>query len=568
MLYFYNALVSTDDTSRETAVAESPQPVRRADAGRKGLRGVRMLGELAARLARLQDPEALQQTALAHAQTIFRCRAAAICLWDERTGRLRTVRATGPAADADLGTLIERPAVRQTVIDGRAPLAPAEVAVPAGRGTWPLAAVIPIAGEKDLLGLLVLGAPAEGHRFDESDRALMAAAGRVIAMAAETSLLHARFRREMQRRIDEARSELHRASAELSRLKTFNEELFESVPVGIVVFDRHFRVTFRNAAAQRLWAPDRNVLDAVRRTDVARLDPQWEASLREVLDMRRPWLAEAVTLGSPDPDAARLNLACSPLMSQRQGVVGGVLIVEDVTYRLRMEQRLEVSERLAGVGRLAAVVAHEINNPLDGMQRLLNLACRVAEGGEGERLGSYLRQVRTGLGRIGTIVRDLLDFSRSASGTVEPMDIRKILAEAVRTMRPVADEASVEVGVDCAKDLPPLRSGHLYHAVLNLVKNAVEATPAGGHVSVGAQCTGGALLIEVADTGPGIPEDALPRLFEPFYSQKAVGKGTGLGLVISRDLVRKQGGTLSAANRAGGGAVFTIRVPLAPEAEG
>jgi len=567
MLYFSNAFVSGKDTSLEVRVAESQQPRGRTSDAGEVLRGVRMLGELAARLARLQDPEALQQTALAQAQAMFRCRAAAICLWDERTGRLRTVRATGRAADADLGTLAEAPAVRHAVLERSEPLAPAEVTVPAGRGRWPVAAIIPIAGAADLLGLLVLGDPAGAHRFDESARALMATAGRVVAVAAETSLVHAQFREQVQRRLQETRGELKRASAELARLKTFDEELFQSVPVGLVVFDRHFRVTFRNAAAERLWPPDRNVLDGVRRTDAARIDPQWEASLREVLDMRRPWLAEAVRLNSPDAKGSRLNLACSPLMSQRQGVVGGVLIIEDVTHRLRMQQRLEVSERLAGVGRLAAMVAHEINNPLDGMQRLLNLASRAAESGEGGGLASYLDQVRTGLDRIGTIVRDLLDFSRSASGTMEPMGISQILTEAVRTMQPAADEAGVAVAVDCADDLPPLKSGHLYHAVLNLIKNAVEATPAGGHVSVRGRCTDASLVIEVSDTGPGIPEDALPRLFEPFYSQKAIGKGTGLGLVISRDLVEKQGGILSAANR-DGGAVFTICVPLAPGTEG
>jgi len=551
-------------------VVESPQPVRPSSGPAEPLRGIRLLADLAARLAHLEGPEALQQAALDHARTLLRCESAAICLYNDDRGQLRVARTTGRAADADLSRLLEVPRVRQRVLHDREPLVleAGDLAAPAGKTTWPVRAVVPIVGRDDLLGLLVLGDTPEGTAYDETDRALMTVRGNVVAMAAETSLVHSRFRDEMQRRMDQAVRELNRASAELARLKTFNEELFQSVPVGIVVFDRQFRVTFRNAAAERLWAEDRNVLDAVGRTDAARIDPDWEAGLREVLDMRRPWLAETVTLTRPGREPTQVNLACSPLMSQRQGVVGGVLIVEDVTQRLRMQQRLDVSERLAGVGRLAAMVAHEINNPLDGMQRLVNLAARAVERGEAERIDTYLGQVGRGLGRIGTIVRDLLDFSRSASGTVEPMPIREILAEVVHTMQPAADEAEVEIGVACDADLPPLKSGHLYHAVLNLVKNAVEAAPAGGHVHVGARCADDALVIEVADTGPGIPEDVLPRLFEPFYSRKALGKGTGLGLVISRDLIQKQGGTLSAANRAEGGAVFTVRVPLAPGAGG
>jgi signal transduction histidine kinase len=101
--------------------------------------------------------------------------------------------------------------------------------------------------------------------------------------------------------------------------------------------------------------------------------------------------------------------------------------------------------------------------------------------------------------------------------------------------------------------------------VLNLVKNAVEAMPGGGQVEVRAECRGGALVVEVADTGPGIPEADLPRLFEPFYSSKPEGQGTGLGLAISKDLVEKQGGTILACNRAGGGALFTVCIPIAPQ---
>ena len=550
---------------------ESPKPPCGGAAPEGAVARVRLLADLATRLARLENPESLQQVVLDQAQTVFRCRSAALCHWGPEAGRLRPGRAVGALATADLNTLVDVAAVRQTVIDGREPLVvgPGDTPVRAVGADVEIQAVVPIVGADDLLGILVLGDVFGREVYDACDRAVMVAFGSLVAMATETSLFHAEFRQQMGRRINEVTAELKGASAELARLKTCRfEELIASVPVGMVVFDKQFRVTFRNTAAQRLWAEDAGLLDATRQTNVARVDPDWEVALHEVLDMRRPWRAEAVTLQAPGHEAVRVNLACSPLMSQREGVLGGVLVIEDVTQRLRMQQRLEVSERLAGVGRLAAMVAHEINNPLDGIQRLVNLAIRVAGEGRPERMASYLEQVGTGLDRIATIVRDLLDFSRSAAGAMEPMPIRNILGEAVRTMQAAADEAGVEVTITCDADLPPLKSGHLYHAVLNLVKNAVEATGSGGQVAVSARCADDTLIIKVTDTGPGIPEDVLPRLFEPFYSGKAMGKGTGLGLVISRDLVQKQGGTLSAANRAEGGALFTIRVPLAPGAGG
>ena len=533
--------------------------------------GVRFLADLAARLARLEDAESLQKTALDRAQALFRCRSAALWHWGPGTERLRPGRAVGALVGVDLQGLADVPAVWQTVIRGRKPLVigPADVPLRVSEVDLGIRAVVPIVGADDLLGMLVVSDVLADEVYDACDRALMIAFGNLVAMATETSLVHAEFRQQMERRMSEVTADLHAASAELARIKTCRfEELIASVPIGIVVFDREFGVTFSNPVAQGLWGRGHNVLDAIARTTVSRLDPEWESGMHEVVDMQRPWRAEAVSLKTPTHETVEVNLVCSPLMSHREGVLGGVLIIEDVTQRLRMQERLEVSERLAGVGRLAAMVAHEINNPLDGIQRLVNLSQRAAGEGQPERVGPYLERVGTGLERIGTIVRDLLDFSRSAGGAVEPMPIPRILTEAVRTMQPAADEAGVTVTVACDGDLSPLKSGHLYHAVLNLVKNAVEATGDGGAVTVSARCNGDALVIEVTDTGPGIPEEALPRLFEPFYSGKAMGKGTGLGLVISRDLVEKQGGTLSAENRPQGGARFTIRVPLASSRPG
>jgi signal transduction histidine kinase len=567
MLYYSNTIrrpFSPPVVFWGTFVADSQQPERPCRADDDAQRGLWLLADLAGSLASLEDPEDLQEEILDHALEMFHCSSGAVCMWDEDRACLRPGRTAGRAKDFNPEQLLGVPEVRDSVLGRRRPhfLAEPGLALTSSAGGWRGMAIIPIASSEGVLGLLVLGDVADGATFAEADLALMAALGGVAAVAAETALVHAQFRAQMGRSMTEAMAELTRATAELQRLKTFNEELFDSVPVGIVVFDRDFRVTFRNGAADRLWPDDRSIIAAARRTDVARQDPDWEANLRDVLHMQRPWLAEEVVLQRAGAEAGRVDLACAPLVSTRGDVAGGVLVIEDATQRIRMEQRLAVSERLAGVGRLAAMVAHEINNPLDGIIRLVNLARRVGDETGDQRIEKYLADAQRGLQRLVTIVRDLLDFSRSAAGAVEPMPICDLLTEAAQALAPAAERGGVTVRATCAPDVPPLKSGSLYHVVLNLVKNAVEAAPRGGRVDVAARTEAGVLVIEVADTGPGLSQDALAHLFEPFYSLKVPGKGTGLGLVISKDLVEKQGGTLTAANRPDGGALLTVRIPI------
>jgi signal transduction histidine kinase len=548
-------------------VANPQQPAPLPPVSPEHLKGLWLLADLAEQLVTLDDPKALQAELLEHALQMFECSSGAICLWDREAGRLKLGATIGHIAGLRAEEILQAEQVLATVMSKRRPLVLEEGGQSIGLGpaAWHGMAVIPISGSQDVLGLMVIGdRPEEGPGFSEADGALMMVLGGVAAVAMETHLEFAGFRQDMARRMTQAMAELTRAAAELHRLKTFNEELFDSAPVGIIVFDRELRVTFRNAAADRLWPDDRSIAAGARRTDVGQRDPEWEAGLRDVIHMQRPWMIEDVTFSRAGHEPMRVSLACSPLLSAGGSVAGGVLIVEDVTLRARMEQRLAVSERLAGVGRLAAMVAHEINNPLDGILRLVNLARRVGAESDDGRIEKYLSEAHKGLMRMVVIVRDLLEFSRTAAGTAEPKSITELCNQAAQALEPAAEKAGVKIAVDCPTDLPPLRSAILHQVVLNLAKNAVEAMPKGGRVELRARREDDAVVLEVADDGPGIPAEALAMIFEPFYSVKPKGQGTGLGLVICKDLVEKQGGTITVANRPEGGAVFTVRLPLPP----
>jgi len=549
-------------------VAKQKRPVRKLSTIPDSSSSLWILADLAEELVSLDDLESIQEEVLKRALLMFRCRSGAFCPLDGKSGRVRIGPASGNVRGLKPEAILAAKPVREVVVDKRRPLLVADPATVLGaHWAWRGMAVIPIRGADSLLALLVIGDLAEGRAFTDSDAALMAALGGMTAAAIETHVAMLEFRRQVGLRMTDMVAQLNRTAAELERVRTFADDFFESVPFGIILFDREFRVTFHNRAADRLWPEDRSVLQAARRTGIAHSDPDWEGDLRDVINMQQAWLAEAVAVEQPGHDAIRVNLWCAPLVSGKNNLVGGVLIVEDVSQRVQMERRLAVSERLAGVGRLAAMVAHEINNPLDGILRLVSLARRAGTEAGDPRVEQYLADAHKGLMRLVAIVRDLLDFSRSASGAVDPMPLRETLSEVARTMAPAAEKAGVRIGIDCDDHLPPLRSATLYHVLLNLIKNAIEAMPSGGRVEVRARSLPDAVVLSVADTGPGIPPEVLPRLFEPFFSLKATGKGTGLGLVICKDLIEKQGGTVAAANRPEGGAVFTVTIPVARSRE-
>jgi signal transduction histidine kinase len=292
-----------------------------------------------------------------------------------------------------------------------------------------------------------------------------------------------------------------------------------------------------------------------------------------------PWSLRCSRAGAPalvEPLAARyrttlaLNLAVMVL-----ALLLGAFTVQQSRRRERLEaasreearvreleRQLFHAERLATVGRLAAGIAHEINNPLEGMANYLALARdAVARGdrAEGER---HLRRVKEGLDRAAAVVHQVLAHADPAKAPLQLLDINQVLRETSRFVESRQDFRGVAFALELAGGPLLVRGSQvmLGQVAVNLVLNACEAQPRGGEVRISSRREDGYAVAEFADRGPGVAEGDRARIFEPFYSTKST---TGLGLSICHSIVQQHAGELTVLAREGGGAVFRLRLPAA-----
>jgi signal transduction histidine kinase len=226
-----------------------------------------------------------------------------------------------------------------------------------------------------------------------------------------------------------------------------------------------------------------------------------------------------------------------------------------------LRERLRVHEKLAMIGKLAAGVAHELNNPLDATLRCVRMAMERVEGDDEGR--EYLDLAHAGLLRMADIVKSLLTFSRHAAIEQKPEPLARLVEEAsVGVAMAIGDESPrIVPTLDEDVKATPVPRG-LHQVLTNVLRNAADATGRSGHVEVRATRDADHLRIEVRDDGPGMPPAVLSRIFEPFYTTKAPGKGTGLGLPISARIVEKFGGAITVECPPAGGTVVKVTLPM------
>jgi len=267
-----------------------------------------------------------------------------------------------------------------------------------------------------------------------------------------------------------------------------------------------------------------------------------------------------------DRAAVAFERLAAALVEERGRLAGKVDELTAANRALEdVRESLLRSEKLATVGRLAAGLAHEVGNPLGAIAGYAEVARSRLPPGADPELGVSVERIAQAAARIDRTVRDLLDFARPVPLTLRPVSLAAALEAALRLARVQARFRKVDLVLDLPEDLPPVLADehHLAQLFLNLLLNAGDAMQGSGRVRVSGRPAAGGVEVEVADTGPGIAPEDLPRVFDPFFTTKDPGEGTGLGLAICHRIAETFGGSIEAENGPEGGAVLRLRLVAA-----
>ena len=338
--------------------------------------------------------------------------------------------------------------------------------------------------------------------------------------------------------------------------------VIDSLPMGVLIFDQQLKVVIANQMVYSILNTGEYVHHILAEGTDRKAYGDWGGILRSVLDTGQRANFNAVEYGN-NGDTKLLDIECTVLKFESENLSnGGALVLQDVTEKVNMTRQLSQSERFAAIGKVAGKVAHELNNPMDGILRYINMAIRSIEKNEFEKPAEYLIQCRQGLMRMTNIVSELLDFSRGSYLTFESLPLINVLEEAVKTIEPCVGDVKIEIIKKSSAAAAYSGHGNLFQVFCNLIKNAVDAMERAGKLDITIDSDEEMVIIRFADTGPGFDSERAEDIFRPFFTTKSHGNGTGLGLAICADLIKKYKGKITAENNSGKGSTFSVYLPL------
>jgi hypothetical protein len=418
--------------------------------------------------------------------------------------------------------------------------------------------LIPCVSKQTGIAVLALGRKERGEPLSSEDMALLVAVAAQVATAIENGRLYQQLKVQAE---------------QVERLRQSNENILESLDNGLAVVDVGGRVIRWNRALERLSGV-----------------PRREAVGRRLADLLAPSLAEAIESARRErPEGAALYRVPLTLAHGRAGtdrladvaVVplqgggadldadGSIVVFEDVTSRARLEEQLQISDKMASIGLLAAGVAHEVNTPLTGISSYTQMLLDRADPEDPQT--KLLEKIERQTFRAAKIVNGLLTLARGGQAASEraPVDLNTVINDVLSLLEHQLRAVNIQVRRDLSAAAPIVfgTEHKLQQVFLNLFINARDAMPRGGWLSVTTRVAGAAASVEVGDTGAGIPPEHLARIYDPFFTTKSLGQGTGLGLSITYGIVREHDGSISCDSRPGEGTRFTLTLPLMPAAQ-
>lgn len=406
-----------------------------------------------------------------------------------------------------------------------------------------------------MVAVIGLGRARDGSLLSSEDLEILRTISGYIAVAIENSRLYGQQRQHTE---------------ELALLKEFNESIVESVNVGLLAVDENGQITRCNSTFEELMGLVRD--EAVGRPVNEVFDTEFALNIESILGKSRWHLTEirnAYKMHTTDK-AGRpliLNVAVAPLRSVSNQQTGAIIVLENVSSRVKLEETLQQSEKLSSIGLLAAGVAHEVNTPLTGVSSYTQMLLGMIP--ETDPKHALLQKMQRQTDRATNIVGNLLNFSRTGnSEEFAEIEIDKLLTDTLQLLEPQLRKSNIEIIKDYTPEPHAINGsgGKLQQVFTNLILNARDAMIGGGTITLRTRVEPrGDLIVEVTDTGEGIAAENLTKVFDPFFTTKEVGSGTGLGLAVTYGIVQEHNGTIEAISREGDGTTFRLVFSRMPQ---
>lgn len=409
---------------------------------------------------------------------------------------------------------------------------------------------LPCITKGETIAYLGLGRTYRGDLLTSEDVELLHTIAGYVAIALENSRLY---------------SSVHQKAEELRQLKEYSESIVESISVGVVVVDLEERI--------ESWNPQMETLLGVSRDQVIGKGVSEVLPENLVREMR-------MRMG-PDPsghsevfrlykcrlkiggDPRVVDATVTPLLDKDRGVTGRIIILDDKTERAQMEDQLAQSEKLTSIGLLAAGVAHEVNTPLAVISTYSQMLGKQLsrKDPKAKIMGKIVAQSK----RASEIANRLLNFSRTEGTAFRELEVNSVISETLSLLEHQLKAARIRLRTELGSTTVRVHGdpGKLQQVFLNLFINAKDAMPGGGELLVRTSTPDSVFRIEIEDTGNGIPEEHLQKIYDPFFTTKEMGRGTGLGLSVTYGIVQEHSGNIMVDSKPGRGTRFIVEFPAA-----